>query len=172
VTILIGIAHRDRPLAGVVYQPWGGPTKTGNLVWGLVGHGVHGIPRLHERPPLDSVRVVTTRSHRHPLVEEAVLKMKVPEQRIKRIGGAGNKCVLVAGGDADVYLYPCPGTNKWDTCAPEAILCAGGGVLTDPKGKLIDYSDTSELRNLAGIVATGSPAIHEFTLAALNPPKM
>jgi len=103
------------------------------------------------------------------LVEEAVHKMKVPEERIKRVGGAGNKCIMVAAGVTDVYLYPCPGTNKWDTCAPEAILRAAGGVLTDPTGKQIDYSDASEVRNLAGIVASGTPAIHDFVLAALRP---
>jgi len=168
VTILIGIAWKSRPLAGVVYQPWAGPQQRGNLVWGLVGYGVEGLPKGLVHEPFERLRIVTTRSHRHPLVEEAVAKLNVPEERIVRVGGAGNKCAMVAAGLADCYLYPCPGTNKWDTCAPEALLRATGGVLTEPDGREIDYADTSELRNLRGIVATGDVALHQTVLERLN----
>ena len=38
-------------------------------------------------------------------------------------------------GEADAYIFPSSGTKKWDTCAPEAILVAAGGELTDIYGK-------------------------------------
>ena len=46
------------------------------------------------------------------------------------LGGAGNKVLRVIEGDAHAYVFASPGTKKWDTCAPEAILVAMGGLLT------------------------------------------
>ena len=53
---------------------------------------------------------------------------------VLRQGGAGNKVLRVIEGDAHAYVFASPGTKKWDTCAPEAILVAMGGRLT---GKLL-----------------------------------
>ena len=69
---------------------------------------------------------------------------------VLRQGGAGNKVktkkveilivqlflkvLRVIEGDAHAYVFASPGTKKWDTCAPEAILVAMGGRLT---GKFI-----------------------------------
>ena len=60
---------------------------------------------------------------------------KVGNQRYQRslclsLGGAGNKVLRVIEGDAHAYVFASPGTKKWDTCAPEAILVAMGGALT------------------------------------------
>jgi len=41
----------------------------------------------------------------------------------------------VIEGEADAYVFASPGCKKWDTCAPEAVLCAIGGQLTDVHGK-------------------------------------
>ena len=65
---------------------------------------------------------------------------------VLRQGGAGNKVkskkveilivrlflkvLRVIEGDAHAYVFASPGTKKWDTCAPEAILVAMGGRLT------------------------------------------
>ena len=46
------------------------------------------------------------------------------------LGGAGNKVLRVIEGDAHAYVFASPGTKKWDTCAPEAVLVAMGGALT------------------------------------------
>lgn len=51
----------------------------------------------------------------------------------RNLGGAGNKVLRVIEGDAHAYVFASPGTKKWDTCAPEAVLVAMGGALT---GKL------------------------------------
>lgn len=40
-------------------------------------------------------------------------------------------------GIADAYIFPSIGCKKWDTCAPEAVLCAAGGQLTDIFGEII-----------------------------------
>jgi 3'-phosphoadenosine 5'-phosphosulfate (PAPS) 3'-phosphatase len=42
-------------------------------------------------------------------------------------------------GKVDAYCFPKSGTKTWDTCAPEAILQAYGGELTQPNGQRISY---------------------------------
>lgn len=54
--------------------------------------------------------------------------------------------MLLLEGKAHVYVFASPGCKKWDTCAPQAILEAAGGTLTDIKGALIPYHSTAPHR--------------------------
>ena len=56
---------------------------------------------------------------------------------------AASRCLRAAAG----------GTKKWDTCAPEALLLAVGGCLTDVRGVAYDYSHTPH-PNSNGLVAS------------------
>ena len=74
-----------------------------------------------------------------------------------RYAGAGNKIVAAARGEVD-----CTAQHKfggpWDTCAPEAVLRAMGGELTDMCGDaLAVYTPGAEAgrSNALGFVATG-----------------
>ena len=40
ITVLVGVAYRGKPIAGVVHQPFFG--TSGRTVWGVVGGGVFG----------------------------------------------------------------------------------------------------------------------------------
>lgn len=42
-------------------------------------------------------------------------------------------------GRAHAYVFASKGCKKWDTCAPEAVLAAIGGKLTDMDGKQYSY---------------------------------
>jgi 3'(2'), 5'-bisphosphate nucleotidase len=72
----------------------------------------------------------------------------------------------VAAGSADVYFQPGHAGQRWDTCAPEAILVAAGGVATDAYGQPIDYSGP-ELRNTRGFLATNGK-LHPKVLELLK----
>ncbi len=63
---------------------------------------------------------------------------------------------MVIEGAADAYVFPSLGTKKWDTCAPEAVLRALGGMLTKPDGTVYDYANDakSEWMNKEGFIAT------------------
>jgi 3'(2'), 5'-bisphosphate nucleotidase len=64
----------------------------------------------------------------------------------------------VAAGEADLYLQPGHAGKLWDTCAPEAIVKAAGGVMTDGHGRPFDYR-RAELTNKDGLVAA-NPLLH------------
>jgi hypothetical protein len=44
-----------------------------------------------------------------------------------RIGGAANKALMLLEGRGSCYILDTGGTSRWDTCASEAVLRAGGG---------------------------------------------
>ena len=64
-------------------------------------------------------------------------------------------------GQAHCYVFCSPGCKKWDTCAPEAILHAIGGKLTDIKGNFYQYHADVGHVNEWGILATAKNDEHE-----------
>ena len=51
-------------------------------------------------------------------------------------------------------MFASIGCKKWDTCAPEAILHALGGTLSDIHGKPILYHANAVRKNMGGVLAT------------------
>jgi 3'(2'), 5'-bisphosphate nucleotidase len=134
VTVLIGIAYNGKPIAGVIVQPFGSKL----VVWGAVGVGAFGYSILQEPSP-DRRIIVSTQHHSTPELEDYIRQLN-PTQVIN-VSGAGGKSLYVLQGLADAYVHPSEGTKKWDTCAPDAIIKAAGGVFTDRFGNEIYYGE-------------------------------
>uniref|UniRef100_A0A672L1B6 3'(2'),5'-bisphosphate nucleotidase 1 n=1 Tax=Sinocyclocheilus grahami TaxID=75366 RepID=A0A672L1B6_SINGR len=155
VTVLIGIAYGGTAIAGVINQPFynyqmGAGASLGRTLWGVLGLGTFGF-QLQEVP--DGKRIVTTtRSHSNKLVIDAVQAMEPHD--VIQVGGAGNKIIQLVEGKASAYVFASPGCKKWDTCAPEAILHAVGGKLTDMHGNAYRYDANVKHMNSAGVLAT------------------
>ena len=82
VTVLIGVSYKERPVGGVVHQPFYGPS--GRTVWGLVGGVVKGLTLVTagdagERLSDEGLRIVVTRSHMSQTVRDAVEALKPKE---------------------------------------------------------------------------------------------
>merc|ERR1712127_94081 len=168
VTILIGIAVDGKAISGVVNQPFFGfddetkkPDQWGRSIWGVVGLGSFG-PFEQKPLPKDKKIICTTRSHASHDVNACIEAMKPDE--ILRQGGAGNKVLRVIEGDAHAYVFASPGTKKWDTCAPEAVLVAMGGALTDMHGNVMAYDKNAKVPNSGGVLATISPETQKWYL--------
>ncbi|KAF7230973.1 3'(2'),5'-bisphosphate nucleotidase 1 isoform X2 [Nothobranchius furzeri] len=154
VTVLIGIAYGGRAIAGVINQPFynyqlGAGAVLGRTMWGVLGLGAFGF-QLQEVPG-DKRIVTTTRSHSNKVVTDCVNAMEPHE--VIRVGGAGNKIIQLVEGRASAYVFASPGCKKWDTCAPEAILHAVGGKLTDMHGNAYRYDADVQHMNSAGVLA-------------------
>lgn len=170
VTILIGIAVNKRAVAGVINQPYYRYKKRdgrdeGRTIYGVHGskNAVRGIERV--LPPSGKRIVTTSRSHGTGLINDCIAAVK-PTDEI-RVGGAGHKVMLLIEGIAHAYVFPSPGCKRWDTCAPEAILHAMGGKLTDIKGDLYDYDKDVGQRNDWGTLATSIAEEHAEYLAMI-----
>ncbi|CAB3405485.1 unnamed protein product [Caenorhabditis bovis] len=157
VTVLIGIAYRGRPVAGIIHQPY--HSDKGRTVWAIRGCGVNGLTPINAA---SLKTVVTTRSHLSDSVQNALeaLKEKQLADNIEKVGGAGFKVLKVLEGCA-AYVFASAGCKKWDTCAVEAVLEAAGGHLTDISGRQINYDKNVQLNNTGGVLATASWVNHQ-----------
>jgi 3'(2'), 5'-bisphosphate nucleotidase len=150
--VQIGLSIDSAAVLGVVFAP-----VSGKLYSGIAGSGGtledRGVSRpLHVAPAparASDLRLVVSRSHRSPATEHIRELLRI--DHVIEMGSVGLKCGLLAEGLADVYLHPSGRTYRWDSCAPEAVLRAAGGSLTDLAGIPYRY-DGTELENPRGLL--------------------
>lgn len=164
VTVLIGIAYKGRPIAGVIHQPYF-TEFTGRTLWGIVGLGVFG---RQITPPVFEKVAVTTKCQSTELGHTAIqsLEDKQLVNRVERLSGAGYKALKCLEGAA-AYVFANNGCKKWDTAAPEALLLSAGGNLTDISGRKIDYSEGVQISNTGGVLATANWVKHQEYVDAI-----
>ncbi|XP_017768532.1 PREDICTED: 3'(2'),5'-bisphosphate nucleotidase 1 [Nicrophorus vespilloides] len=164
VTVLIGISVKGKAVGGIIHQPYfnykSNDALPGRTMWGLVGLGVGGFTPVD--PPKNQLIVTTTRSHSDGLVQKALDALSTNE--IIKVGGAGYKVLLLMEGKANAYVFASRGCKKWDTCAPEAILTALGGQLTDIRGEKYSYDKDVTFPNVGGVFATAKGEDHKFLI--------
>ncbi|XP_046557871.1 3'(2'),5'-bisphosphate nucleotidase 1-like [Haliotis rubra] len=163
VTVLIGVAVKGKAVGGVIYQPYYNyqledENNMGRCIWGIIGLGAYGFGK--QMPTKDQNIITTTRSHSTRTVTEAVEAVEPTE--VVRVGGAGHKVLLLIEGKVHAYVFASKGCKKWDTCAPEAVLHAIGGTLSDMLGNPILYHRDVPRKNSEGVLAT--LANHEWYL--------
>lgn len=129
----------------------------------MKGVGTFGI--VAKSAPAGQRIVATSRSHGTKCSNAAV--DAVQPTQVLRVGGAGHKVLLVVEGQAHVYVFATPGCKKWDTCAPEAVLHAAGGKLTDMFGHDLQYHKEVDYVNRAGVLAAQTPQTHADCLSTV-----
>lgn len=156
---MIGLVEDGRPVLGVVNQP-----ATGTLYRGIVGEGAEAVTaagatpmRVNPTTELGDLRLICSRSHLPDVVREMMTDLGITE--MLRSGSVGLKIGKIGTGVCDLYLHPSGGTKLWDAAAPEAILHAAGGRLTDFDGRPVAY-DPSHTHNDRGLLASNGP-LHE-----------
>ncbi len=166
--VMIGLAEKGRAIAGVVVAPalglaWAG--GEGTSAFEVAATGERTPIRVSETGELANARLVVSRSHQSPRLQQFVAGVGTPNVLTR--GSAGLKAAEIAAGRADVYFQPGHAGKRWDTCAPEAIVFAAGGLCTDAFGRPIDYGG-SELANRSGFLATNGklhPRVLELVAA-------
>ncbi len=152
-SIMVGLAIDGQPALGVVYQPVADVLYRGipGEVAEVVENGV--VRPLAVSTLVDPVemRLVASRSHRDPLVATVCQRMGITQDRPS--GSVGLKVGLLATAICDLYIHPSPGLKEWDTCAPEAVLRAAGGAITDAWGRPLTYNK-ADVRQRQGLVAS------------------
>lgn len=117
-------------MLGAVYQPADDLLFDGAKGWGAwLTRGGETVPLRCGAPGADGLRLVGSRSHPDALVVRMQETLGVTD--VRPSGSVGVKCGLIARGERDLYVHPVPYLKEWDTCAPEAILRAAGGDVTD-----------------------------------------
>ena len=164
--VMIGLAVDGDARAGVVYQP-----TTDVLWWGA---GDEAFREEHRRlTPLTPSRqgdpraavMMVSRSHRSSSVSRVAEALGVVRE--EPLGSVGLKVTRLAEGAADIYLSVSTSTHEWDACAPEAILRAAGGLMTDTRGEPLRYNKP-ETNTPFGLLATNGP-LHAACVEAVRP---
>lgn len=157
--VMIGYAEDGRATVGVVLCP-----ALGRTYGGVEGEGAFLVDQAGARTPihvapgadLSAARVAVSRFHRSKTVDAKLSRLGARE--LVAVGSAGLKGVKVASGELELYAHPSQGQVKlWDACAPDAIVRAAGGVLTDATGRPFDYRGAAAQG--LGTVA-GNPVLH------------
>jgi len=187
VSTLVGISQLGRPVAGVISEPYlcsADNLPLGRILWGCcvspadgvpcIGVHVYGQPEWARPPrPEGRGRVLVSRSRSAGVVADAVARLSEPGTSgaldagralitdSLAAGGAGHKVARVVDGAADLWIFPRPGTSRWDTCAAEAMLEGLGGALRDQAGQRIHYDPDGEMGNTAGVIAGADRQIVE-----------
>ena len=166
-SVMIGLAVNGQARVGVVYRPAGDV-----LFGGVTDHdawveeqGARRPLRASTRAELPSLRLVMSRSHRHPLTD--AIRARLGAGKEMTLGSVGLKIGHIAMQRADLYLDLSGFTKAWDSCGPEAILRGAGGRLTDLAGQPLQYGG-EELQNRRGLAASNG-ACHDRVIAAIAP---
>ena len=183
--VLVGIAIDGEAVAGAVGIPFpaGDLSADPTVVYGIAdyGTGVIGTPLTRGPFPLDRHIDGIKFPRPHHATSDADIPVMVAcrKKAIERFGGsnviyggAGNKILAASLGEVACTIQHKIG-GPWDLCAPEAILKAMGGKMTDFFGeKIAIYRDDAPPRcNERGYLATppGSEELfHEALAAAMN----
>lgn len=164
--VMIGLAIAGRPVLGVVHQPTQGGTfwaAPGLGAWFALGEGPPRRLAVRAVADVADLKLVASASHRSAAIDQVKTALGIANEH--NIGSVGIKIALIALGERDLYVNPTPKCKVWDTCAPQAIIEAAGGVLTDGRGAALPY-DRIDLGLPRGLVACGT-GIHAAVLARL-----
>lgn len=159
----VGLAVDGVAAAGVVHSPVQGATWTGakgqpcRLQVGDQARELRMAPVLEP----SALRLLVSRSHKSKKTER--IRQALGISRVREHGSVGLKVALLTLGEADLYLHPSPRSSRWDSCAPQAVIEAAGGVLVDFGGNPYRY-DGAELVNGRGLLACAKE-----TLAVVGP---
>jgi 3'(2'), 5'-bisphosphate nucleotidase len=154
--VMIGLAEEGRATLGVIVMPVRFRAFVGGLevpAFESTAGGAKKPLQVSAVASLSEAELVVSRSRHERSLEEASAQFGV--RKITPCGSAGVKAVRVASGAADVYAQPGRAGKLWDACAPEAIVVAAGGLVSDATGVRFDYR-APKLDNDRGFLATNA----------------
>jgi 3'(2'), 5'-bisphosphate nucleotidase len=157
--VMIGLAVHGKPELGVVFNP-----ATNKMYYATTSLGAYleeplTTKRLQVAAITDSTKLVAAMSRSHSSPKVSLIKARLGITQQIASGSVGLKIGLLAEGRAHVYVHLGAKTNQWDTCAPQVIIEAAGGTMTDRNGQPLQYN-VADVRNLNGVVASNG-VLHE-----------
>ncbi|GKY94625.1 hypothetical protein MPSEU_000428000 [Mayamaea pseudoterrestris] len=182
VSILIGIVVDNVPVFGVVGKPfsytglspilktscvtiYGGSLCNGVFVAGQ-SEPIKRTPLNADAALIDLPRAVISTSRSEGVVHDFCIHLGekglvYPEPMM--CSGAGEKSLrlILQRRNEALWFFPKAGTSLWDVAAPDALLRALGGRMSDKFGNDMDYSKPrEEAENTDGVVACIDAELH------------
>ena len=160
----LALNYKNNPYLGIVLIPerdelW---ISDGEKVWCERRKKNNIKPKLLKNKSLKEMIVVTSKNHRNETLRKLIDKVDFMEVLI--MGSIGCKIASILRGESDIYIcLSLPGKSSpkdWDFAAPEAILKAAGGAITNLDNEELSYGK-SNFEQGGIIVASNNNFMHE-----------
>ena len=160
----LALNYRNKPYIGIVLIPaknelW---IAYGEKVWCEGKNGLIKYPSFFKTKKLNEMVIVTSKNHGNQTLKNLIAK--VGFAKVKIMGSIGCKIASILRGESDIYIclsLPNKSSPKdWDFSAPEAILRAAGGAITNLNNKELSYGQ-GNFEQGGVIVASNNYLKHE-----------
>ena len=160
----LALNYKNRPYLGVVLIPekdqlW---FAFEDKIWCEKRDGSKIKPNLSINKKLKDMILVTSKNHKNITLGHLIQRINFREVLV--MGSIGCKLASIVMGESDIYIcLSIPGKSSpkdWDFAAPEAILRASGGAITNLENEDLSYNNPKYEQN-GIIIATNDKVTHE-----------
>ncbi|MCQ9198987.1 MAG: 3'(2'),5'-bisphosphate nucleotidase CysQ [Prochlorococcus marinus XMU1429] len=160
----LALNFKQKPYIGFVLIPdknqlW---ISDGKKTWCEKRNGTKYKPNFSNNKNLQEMTLVTSKNHGNETLRNLIQKINFCKVEI--MGSIGCKIASIVRGDSDIYIcLSLPGKSSpkdWDFAAPESILKAAGGAITNIDNQELTYGLTS-FQQGGIIIATNNRKTHE-----------
>jgi len=139
----LALNYKKRPYIGIVLIPeknelW---ITDGKKTWCENRDGSVRQINLQNHKTLRDMTIVTSKNHRNENLRDLI--NKIGFKKVNVMGSIGCKVASILRGECDIYIsLSLPGKSSpkdWDFAAPEAILKAAGGCITNLENEELSF---------------------------------
>ena len=143
----LALNYEEKSYIGIVLIPeknelW---ISDGKNAWSESRDGYKNQIKVKNNKTLQEMTLVTSKNHRNEILENLIDKVNF--KKVNVMGSIGCKIASIIRGESDIYIsLSLPGKSSpkdWDFAAPEAILRAAGGSITNLENENLTYENQS-----------------------------
>ena len=159
----LALNFKQKPYIGFVLIPdknqlW---ITDGKKTWCEKRDGTKYKPNILSNKNLQEMTLVTSKNHGNDILRNLIQKINF--RKVEIMGSIGCKIASIVRGDSDIYIcLSLPGKSSpkdWDFAAPESILKAAGGAITNLDNQELSYGKNN-YQHGGIIVATNDKKTH------------
>ena len=159
----LALNYKQKPIIGVVLIPerdelW---ISKGNEISCENRQGLRREIKIPRTNIITDMTAVTSKNHINETLEKIINEVNF--KKVITMGSIGCKVASIIRGDSDIYIsLSLPGQSSpkdWDFAAPEAILRAAGGAITNLNNQSLIYNSKT-LEHPGIIIATNNLKTH------------
>ena len=160
----LALNYKGRPCLGVVLIPEKGELwiSYAEKLWCENRDGDIRKQKLSKTNILKEMTIVTSKNHRNEKLKNLIEKINFKKTIV--MGSIGCKVASIVRGESDIYIsLSLPGKSApkdWDFAAPEAILKAAGGSITNIDNEDLVYG-RNDLKHSGIIIASNNKRNHK-----------
>ena len=167
----LALNYKQKPYIGVVLIPekdelW---ISNGEEIWCEKRNGNVVKQNMSGKNILQEMTIVTSKNHNNEILKSLIEKVNF--KKVIVMGSIGCKVASILRGESDIYItLSLPGKSSpkdWDFAAPESILNAAGGSITNIDNEDLVYG-RNDLQHPGIIIASNKKQNHKKVCSQLK----